>query len=157
MGTISMKKRRNKKGYTLIELLCTLAVILLVGTVAVNCLQLGVEAYGKLMRESEAQLLCSTLTTSVSEELRYARSASGSTFVDSHGHDSSYTRDANGHVLLNDDPVLSERSYPLGLEANVALDYDSTAKLITAVITVSFQGEELTTNEFAVTPVNLAA
>ena len=74
-------KLKDKKGLTLVEMLCTVAILVLVSMVMVLGVQLGVRSYAKSVSYSEAQVLCSTLTTTISDELRY----SGTLKVDGSG------------------------------------------------------------------------
>lgn len=60
------------KGFTLVEMLCTIVIILLISALVVTGVQLGVRSYHRSVSDSEAQVLCSTLTTAISDELRYA-------------------------------------------------------------------------------------
>ena len=53
-------------------MLCTVAILVLVSMVMVLGVQLGVRSYAKSVSYSEAQVLCSTLTTTISDELRYS-------------------------------------------------------------------------------------
>lgn len=62
-------------------MLCTVAILVLVSMVMVLGVQLGVRSYAKSVSYSEAQVLCSTLTTTISDELRY----SGTLKVDGSG------------------------------------------------------------------------
>ena len=75
-------KLKDKKGLTLVEMLCTVAILVLVSMVMVLGVQLGVRSYAKSVSYSEAQVLCSTLTTTISDELRY----SGTLKVDGSGN-----------------------------------------------------------------------
>ena len=72
-------KLKDKKGLTLVEMLCTVAILVLVSMVMVLGVQLGVRSYAKSVSYSEAQVLCSTLTTTISDELRYSSSAAAIT------------------------------------------------------------------------------
>ena len=56
-------KLKDKKGLTLVEMLCTVAILVLVSMVMVLGVQLGVRSYAKSVSYSEAQVLCSALTT----------------------------------------------------------------------------------------------
>ena len=115
-----MGRLRNKKGMSIVELLSAIAVMLLVTVVLVTGVRLGVKAYTKSVSMSEAQILCTTLTTAVSDELRYAgtvhidESGSVGFFSQNVGGDSqtgsSFTSDKNGYVLLGETPILSESS-----------------------------------------------
>ena len=76
-----MTKKLNNKGFTLVELLCTIAVVILL----TSCITLGVglatKSFDKTYRFAKAQTLSSTLNYLISDELRtacYAKSESGS-------------------------------------------------------------------------------
>ena len=65
-------KQKRIAGMTLMELLCALAVVLLVSAGMVLGVSLAVRSYERSVTNSEAQVLCSTLQTIVNVELRYA-------------------------------------------------------------------------------------
>ena len=71
-------KQKKKAGLTMVELLCALAVLLLVAACMVVGVSLAVRSYDRSLASSEAQVLCATLQTTVSDELRY----SGTLFYD---------------------------------------------------------------------------
>ena len=74
-------KQKKKAGLTMVELLCALAVLLLVAACMVVGVSLAVRSYDRSLASSEAQVLCATLQTTVSDELRY----SGTLFYDQTG------------------------------------------------------------------------
>ena len=65
-------KLKNKSGLTLVEMLCCVVVMLLVSIGMVNGVSLAVRNYESSLMSSESQVLCSTLTNLVSDELRYS-------------------------------------------------------------------------------------
>lgn len=71
-----MKKIRNKlksrKGFTLVELLVTIVVMLLVTEIISMTIQLSVKYYTQSVRSSESQTICGALAVAVQEELQYA-------------------------------------------------------------------------------------
>ena len=113
-------------------------MLLLAGILAVG-VRAGVKAYVKSVSLSEAQILCSTLTTLVSDELRYAGtitvSADGKVgffsqnFGGNSGGGVSFDTDEEGHVTLGGSKILSSRAYPYGLKASVGLRYDESEKI----------------------------
>ena len=141
-----MKKLRGRKGFTLVELLCVLAVLVLVSAGMLTGVLLGVRSYAKSVSYSEAQVLLQTLKTSVSDELRYAGTvqlaADGTPagfFSQSYGEAaySGFSSDERGHVLLGGSKLLPDRAYPHGLRAAVELTaYDPATNTFTARITV---------------------
>ena len=66
-----MNKLRDQKGLTMVELLVTVVIVLLFsGLVAVGA-DAGVWSFRTSMADAQAQELCSTLTTALSDKLRY--------------------------------------------------------------------------------------
>ena len=65
---------KNKKtaGLTLTEMLCCVVIMLLVSIGMVNGVSLAVRNYQSSLMASESQLLCSTISSLVTDELRYA-------------------------------------------------------------------------------------
>lgn len=57
---------------SLVELLSAVLVMLLVTSLLVLGVRIGTKAYVKSVSMSEAQILCATLTTLITDELRYA-------------------------------------------------------------------------------------
>ena len=158
-----MGRLRNNKGMSIVELLSAIAVMLVVTVVLVTGVRLGVKAYTKSVSMSEAQILCTTLTTAVSDELRYAgtvhidESGSVGFFSQNVGGDSqtgsSFTSDKNGYVLLGETPILSKSSYPYGLKAEVTVTMNSN-RVFKAKVTVKSKNDiELSGNEFEVKPI----
>lgn len=66
-------KLSKSKGFTLVELLFSIIILMLSTTVIIQCFNLGLGNVIKETRASEAQLLCSALTSSIQNELTYAR------------------------------------------------------------------------------------
>ena len=62
-------KLKDKKGLTLVEMLCTVAILVLVSMVMVLGVQLGVRSYAKSVSYSEAQVPPSSCAT-ISKALR---------------------------------------------------------------------------------------
>lgn len=128
-------------------MLCTVAILVLVSMVMVLGVQLGVRSYAKSVSYSEAQVLCSTLTTAISDELRY----SGTLKVDGNGNVTgffsqqfgsgdytAFTSTANeGHVQLGGKDILPAKAYPYGIRATVdSLTYDDYTALFTVKVSV---------------------
>ena len=139
-------KLKDKKGLTLVEMLCTVAILVLVSMVMVLGVQLGVRSYAKSVSYSEAQVLCSTLTTTISDELRY----SGTLKVDGSGNVTgffsqqfgsgdytAFTTTPEGHVQLGGKDILPAKAYPYGIKAEVkSLTYDDVFSLFTVRLSV---------------------
>ena len=66
-------KLRGKRGFTFAELLFSVLILALSTTIIIQCFSLGFGNVVKETRASEAQLLCSALSSSLQNELTYAR------------------------------------------------------------------------------------
>lgn len=158
--TGSHAPHRNS-GFTLVEMLCAVLVLLLVSALMAVGVQLATKAYSREVTHSEAQVLLTTLRTTVSDELRYAGTTevNGSTitfFSQTYGAGSAFSVDENGQVLLKDNKLLSKNAYPHGITANVELkSYNENTRIFTVSITVNdSDGSELGSSDFQVKRLN---
>ena len=153
---------------SLVELLSAVLVMLLVTSLLVLGVRIGTKAYVKSVSMSEAQILCATLTTLITDELRYAGTiqvdADGrvgffsQNFGGADGAVSYFAADENGQITLGGTPILSKRAYPYGLQAAVNLRYAKPENRFTAILTVcGADSGELARTEFEVEPLNQAA
>lgn len=153
---------------SLVELLSAVLVMLLVTSLLVLGVRIGTKAYVKSVSMSEAQILCATLTTLITDELRYAGTiqvdADGrvgffsQNFGGADGAVSYFVADENGQITLGGTPILSKRAYPYGLQAAVNLRYAKPENRFTAILTVcGADSGELARTEFEVEPLNQAA
>lgn len=67
------KKLCGQKGVTLVEMLAAVAVLSLLGVMLQTGLQLALKSYHTMTAEAETQLLLSTVSDAIADELRYAR------------------------------------------------------------------------------------
>lgn len=85
------EKLRNERGVTLIEMLCAVVILILLGLMLNTGLEMAVHSYQDITAQSEVQLLLSTLSDALADDLRYARDvttkADGST-LESYSSDS---------------------------------------------------------------------
>lgn len=153
---------------SLVELLSAVLVMLLVTSLLVLGVRIGTKAYVKSVSMSEAQILCATLTTLITDELRYAGTIQADAdgrvgffsqnFGGADGAVSYFAADENGQITLGGTPILSKRAYPYGLQAAVNLRYAKPENRFTAILTVcGADGGELARTEFEVEPLNQAA
>lgn len=70
-------KKLNNKGLTLVELLVTIVILMLVTAMIALAIDFGVRSFNKSNRQAEGQILCATLSTSIKDELRYAKNITG--------------------------------------------------------------------------------
>ena len=162
-------KRRANGGFTLVELLCAILVLLLLAGLLTLGVRTAVTAFGRSMAASEAQTLLSTLRTNVSEDTslmpqRMKLAADGTPagfFSRSYGEAaySGFSSDERGHVLLGAEKLLPDRAYPHGLRAEVKLTaYDTATGTFTVQITVyTASAPDLAQTEFETKQLNPAA
>ena len=140
---------KAKSGFTLVEMLCAIIVLMLVGMLMVSGVRLSLQSFAASVSRSEAQVLCSTLKTAVSDELRYAgtlKQEPGQSigfFSQNYGEAAfaGFSSDENGQVLLGGKKLLPSRAYPYGLRAQVALTaYDPDTRIFSVEITVQDSG-----------------
>ena len=67
------QKLRDNSGLTLIEMLCAVALLVLLVLILNTGLELSLRSYRDLTAEAETQLLLSTLADALADDLRYAR------------------------------------------------------------------------------------
>jgi prepilin-type N-terminal cleavage/methylation domain-containing protein len=142
-------KKRAKRGFTLIEILCAVVILLLLSLLMVAGVRVAVKSLNIEMQHSESQILCSSLRTIVNDELRYAGSIdmSGTEiafFSQNYGEKVTFTTDEEGHVLLGEDKVLSTKSYPYGMRAEVTVSsYDTESRIFDASVKVTNEDGDL--------------
>ena len=153
-----MKKLRNKGGFTLVEMLCALLVLVLASAAMIMEISFATRTYKESMDVSNAQVLCSTLSATAGEELRYARGTpdtdgSGNLQFSSihYGSSAAFSQDENGQVKLGGEKILSPAAYPNGLKGSVELSYKGNAYTVSIKVT-SAGGAELAKNTFVVEP-----
>lgn len=66
------KKLRNAGGLTLVEMLCAVAILVLLCLMMNTGMQMAVKSYDRLTAESETQLLLGSLSDALIDKLRYA-------------------------------------------------------------------------------------
>ena len=71
------KKLRDGAGLTLVETLCTVLILVLLGLMLNAGLNMAAKSYLNLTAEAETQLLLNSLTNAIAAELRYAHEVSG--------------------------------------------------------------------------------
>lgn len=66
------RKLNNKSGFTLVEMLCCCLIIILLSLVINTELEMVGTLFGSMIAENEAEILLSSASTVLSDELRYA-------------------------------------------------------------------------------------
>ena len=163
---------KNKKtaGLTLTEMLCCVVIMLLVSIGMVNGVSLAVRNYQSSLMASESQVLCSTLTSIVSDELRYAGPVDWdkdpiSFYSPSYGRPCVFAQNEEHQVTLKpvDDSefegtgfnLLPGRAYHFGMRAEVTLaQKPDTENTFLVTILITAQERELVKNDFEVEKLN---
>lgn len=159
---MAKQKFRSQKGFTLVEMLCTIIVLLLVSALMVTGIRLAAKTLRKSVMDSESYMLCTTLRTLVSDELRYCGTIDTTDadtgvkfFSQNYGENCYFSVNDDGHVVLVDsdgesNKILTSNSYPYGMMATVAINkYDSTTRIFNVTVTVTdSDGGELSSSTF---------
>lgn len=138
-----MKKLRNQNGLTLTEMLCTVIIVLLFSSLVAVGANAAVRSFRISMADSQAQELCSTLTTAISDKLRYCTVEADTVFIQGVGYvkgpaENIFTADS-GQVNLGGNKFLGAYAYPEGLKVQgFSVSYDATKR----IFTVAFQIED---------------
>ena len=66
-----IKKLKSKSGFTFTELLAAVTILALILTAIAASVPAAVRSYREITAAAEAQVLCSTISTAVADELRY--------------------------------------------------------------------------------------
>ena len=157
-----MNKLRDQKGLTMVELLVTVVIVLLFsGLVAVGA-DAGVRSFRTSMADAQAQELCSTLTTALSDKLRYCtvENDKNRIFFQDVGYvdgtvDSVFSVNDDGQLELNKKRFLGKAAYPQGLKID-----DFSIEFTNNTFTVKFQivnreGTAMASADFQVKRINL--
>ena len=142
------RKLKSRAGLTLTEMLCSVAVVLLLSSLIAIGARAAARSFRASMADAQAQMLCSTLVSAISDKLEYCGSVTieeggGKIFIQdigsvSGGSDGSvFQVDAQtGQLYLGDQKFLGSASYPEGLRVDeFQMRYDSDD----GVFSVSFQ------------------
>lgn len=161
-----IRKLKNNRGFSLMEMLACIVVMLLVTGIITLTIQMGVKYFTVSVRDSESQVLCGALTTAVKEELAYATnvqpSATGYTYYSrSRAHGSGCTIEANADGQLSVKkgtqyyPLVGSESYSYDMTADANISWDAVNKVFSVTLTVKDgDGNDLTEASFSVFPLN---
>ena len=167
-----MKRLGNSRGMTLTEVLCATLILLLISSMLTVGVSFGVRTYRESMALSEAQVLCSTLTSSIRDKLRYSGDVGDNMFIQGvgstgNGGGGSFALNSDGEVVIltADDEefkLLGSASYPQGLRVSVPggagaqlVSYDKTRGIFTVAFAVEdAQGKVLKETSFDVKRIN---
>ena len=156
--------KKSSAGFTLVEILCVVIIVVLLTGMIVTGITFGVKNYGKNLSISEARVLYCTLATVVTDELRYSTEVTSGPdgtitgiFSQSYGRieTSIFVSDEKGRVFLGENKLLSNSAYTRGAKAAVVVKYDSDTGIFNADITISGKsGTEIYRKDFDVKRLN---
>ena len=153
-----MNKLRDRRGFTLTELLCAVLIVLLVSALLTVGVRFAGRTYNSSMQLSEAQELCSTLTSVISDKLRFCGSLDHIFIQDLgsvEGEGAAFQVDADGQLTLGSTRLLSSAAYPRGLRVrDVSLRYDSASGIFTVTLQVGTVDSTLAETSFEVRRLN---
>lgn len=157
-----MKKLRNQNGLTLTEMLCTVIIVLLFSSLVAVGANAAVRSFRISMADSQAQELCSTLTTAISDKLRYCTvEADNTVFIQGVGYVKGPAKDIftvndSGQVYLGENKLLGAYAYPEGLKVQeFSVKYDGTKRIFTVAFQIKDRRDtKLTAAYFQVKQIN---
>lgn len=157
------KKLRSKSGLTLVEMLAAVAVLSLMSVMIHTGLQLVINNYHTMIGKSETQLLLSTVTDTLADELRYARDIDAGedgllkTFTSvSYGRRTEILIGNKGQLLANGKRLIASGAYGNGryTVTELVITYDNP--VFSVHVKVSGTGDIAAETDFDVTCLNSA-
>lgn len=183
-GTVPGSKRKAwfRAGFSISELLFCVMIMLLATGIIVPTLSLGIRQFEARVRDSEAQILCNTLSLAVQDQLACvkeirSRGAEGQLETFTSGaysgmenvpcrfvyqmDDGTYSESGGGVVAMQlgaDDyyPLVSRADYNQStpLAAEVSVTCETEWFLVTVTVSNASGGSQSVSNTFTVTPVS---
>ena len=170
-----LKKIKSKAGFSLVEMLFSILILMLSTSVIIQCFGLGMGNFIKVTRSSEGQLLCTALTSSIQNELTYAKDIDGSgtsftyfSMARKLGEECSIVVENNEVVIKSAAgttyPMVSKASYTGSNRKGYSAEYflipdleiswdDSSRKFHVNLTINDKDGNEQANSEFYVTPI----
>ena len=98
-------KLKERAGLTLVEMLCAMLILSLMGFLLHAGLSMAMQSYLHLTAEAETQIQLNSLTNAIAAELRYAHGVSGDADPTYNG-DCRITLESRGHICAGDRELL---------------------------------------------------
>lgn len=139
---------RSRQGFTLAELLVTMVIMIMASAVITQALTFSYKVYFARTGDTEAQLLCQTVSLLVQDDLTKKTFTSSAT---------DYV--AGGKLKQTSGVTLGNACYGYGggasMERSVSVTVtpDTENKLYTVIVSVTNKGVVVATNQFTVWPV----
>lgn len=145
-------KLNNQQGLTLVEMLCAVIILILLGLILNTGLQLSVKAYDDMTAETETELLLSTAADSLADVLRFAERAETkldgtvkfvhpSFGAGTDGSGIEVSVDGDGKLLVGGKQLLPPGAYRNGIYV-IADDMELTYSETTGCFTVKLRAKE---------------
>ncbi|MEG1742808.1 MAG: type II secretion system protein [Clostridia bacterium] len=162
---IRFSKRRSLQGFTLVETLVTVVILVMVSSFLAIGIPISIKAYKSITQNSVSNTLVTTLQFAITDELRYAENIqqkNGIYYWHSEKHKTNVCAkiDETGKLIFeaaqNGAPVifkpLDDAAYADTLSARISLTYDSSTKIFHAMLTIfdTADGTEYSFITFAV-------
>lgn len=151
------KKLRARRGMTLTEVLTALLILSLVTVGVAAGVGASLRIYRQATEDSDAQMLASTLSTALMDELRYARDIrdDGSFTSDTFGEGSSVAV-SDGRITVGGQELLTDAAYA-GLRVKTAsVVYAGGVFQVELTIQGKTEDQDMQTASFAVRALNAA-
>lgn len=156
------RKLRARRGLTLVEMVAATAVLALLALMLHTGLLMAQNSYRQVTGESERQLLLSTLSDLLANELRYARDVVTDTnLLDrytsvNYGRNTTLALNDQGQMEANGRLMLSAGAYGNGSYRidTYSITYDKTSGLFRVSFTVTGGGEGANETTFSVRCLN---
>lgn len=172
-----MNKIKNNNGFTLVELLAATLIMLLVTLGLTTGVALSNKEFVSSIRQSEAQELYSTLSSLITNELRYTndvvldgtnvKTFQSVTYPLKHNKTGLVSLNEDGDVTTNDygqlalgsngeyNRLIGSASYTNNLGAKCSITYDNNKKLFTVSLDIGIiGGSSITSKTFNVRAIN---
>lgn len=149
-------KLRSRQGMTLTEVLVALLILSLVTVGVAAGVGASVRVYRQAAEASDAQMLTSTLSTALMDELRYARDiqADGSFTSDTFGEGSS-VEVSDGRITVGGEKLLSDAAYAgLRVKDSITVTYAGGVFHVELTVQSGTEDRDIRTVSFAVRALN---
>lgn len=154
------QKLLNSQGFSLTEMITAVMILALISVSISVGLPTIINVYHHMTLHSEASVLCSTLSTSLADELRSVINITGTDDVvfDSltSGRSLSVITDEEGHLNIGkDQPLLGDTAYTSGLKASAKVSYSNTDSLFHVHLSVTDEKDNiLAESDLSIRPLN---
>lgn len=166
MGITIMKQ--NKKGFTVVEMLSALLILLLVTLITTGGIAMASRQYIKQLRYAQARVLSSTINQIIIDDLRFtghvANDGEGQyqifSFNQTHNGYGTYSVDENGQIVFvsadgtRSQKIVSSNQYKYGLTSELSMNYNEQTHLFVVHSVIRNGSNILQDHEFSVKNVN---